>query len=121
MQQLTNASSKLRETSGHAEAHVSYGYWMITSDSPAVARGVWNMTKTFMVCACTCACGPVLRRRARAENVYVISSTVCMLKRGEFGALNLAVSVNIANSEHAGVDRGIPGCAFGRRCCAHNR
>eukprot|EP00802_Teleaulax_amphioxeia_P014686 Tamp_14759.p1 GENE.Tamp_14759~~Tamp_14759.p1 ORF type:complete len:133 (-),score=13.04 Tamp_14759:974-1372(-) len=104
MQQMTNATVNLRKTSGHAEAYASYGYWMITSDSPAVTRGVWNVTKTFMVCACTFVCAPVLRIKMRA-------CYVCM-------ALMRAVP---ATSEHARFDCGIPERPFGGRCGAHHR
>ena len=52
----------LRRRADHEEAHVSYGYWAITSDAPAVTYGVWDVTKNFMVCLdvtfdeCYCAC-----------------------------------------------------------------
>jgi hypothetical protein len=46
--QLSNATEHLRQRSGHESAHVSYGYWWITSDSPIVTEGVWDATKEFM-------------------------------------------------------------------------
>ena len=46
--QLQAASGALRQASGYAEAHVSYGYWCITNDAPAVTAGLWDVTRAFM-------------------------------------------------------------------------
>ena len=46
--QMHNATSALRIVSGRQDAHVSYGYWWITRDSPAVTQGVWDVTRNFM-------------------------------------------------------------------------
>lgn len=46
--QLQAASGALRQASGYSEAHVSYGYWCITNDAPAVTAGLWDVTQAFM-------------------------------------------------------------------------